>query len=764
MYLSDVFLIIQWLFIVFLLGTVFLPITFYFFDNLHDKGYIFSKALGILFLSYVVFLFGTVKILSFNSFTLYFVIWLGIILNLYFFKKTSFLKKAKGKLKIFILEEIIFILSFLFWSYIKAHQPEIHGIEKYMDFAFVNSILRANYFPPLDTWFTPLPINYYYFGHFITAILTKLSGLPSFFTYNLMLSTIFSLTFTGAFSIGINLFRSISNIETRNPKQYQMSKIQNSKNKNRFSHLIFKILNLFRAWDFGFRILLSGLLTAFLVTLAGNLQTIYSFFTQYKETPVPFWQLIFSPQTFPNSYWYPNATRFIPNTIHEFPAYALVLSDLHGHLLDTPFTLLGIALLLSLFLKLSCFKERISFKLLLPYLLIFGFLLSIMNMTNTWDGIIYLIFAGVVFGYLISQKNIFIWSSKKNKKLFKIFSWLFLMFFLVVSLTIISLPFSLNVKPFISGIGVLCAPKFLTDIGHFGPLLFEADHCQRSPLWQLYILYGAFYYFALSFIFFIYFNVIKVKKTDLFVLILVFTPIIFILIPEFVYLKDIYPAHYRANTMFKLAYQSFIFLSIASSYIIVKVFPILKHYIFNLSFKTVPAVLYIIFALMQFFLMSLYPYFAINSFYGSLKTYQGLNGISYLKNLYPTDFEAILWLNKNIKGQPVILESQGDSYSDHSRVSTNTGLPTVLGWTVHEWLWRGTYDIPAPRITDIQTLYETGDINKAKELIKKYKIELVFVGDLERQKYTKFNEDKFKNLGKIIYENGETRIYKISNF
>ena len=160
-------------------------------------------------------------------------------------------------------------------------------------------------------------------------------------------------------------------------------------------------------------------------------------------------------------------------------------------------------------------------------------------------------------------------------------------------------------------------------------------------------------------------------------------------------------------------------------------------------------------------LVSIYPYFAINSYYGDLKTYHGLDGLKYLKNLYPTDYEGILWINKNIKGQPVILEAQGDSYTDYARVSSNTGLPTVLGWTVHEWLWRGTYDIPAPRIPEVQKMYESEDLEETKNLLKKYEVSLVFFGNLEREKYTNLNEDKFKTLGKVIYENGETRIYSL---
>ena len=158
----------------------------------------------------------------------------------------------------------------------------------------------------------------------------------------------------------------------------------------------------------------------------------------------------------------------------------------------------------------------------------------------------------------------------------------------------------------------------------------------------------------------------------------------------------------------------------------------------------------------------LYPYFAINSYFGNLKTYHGLNGTNYLKPLYPNDYEAILWINKNIKEQPVILEAQGDSYETYyARVSANTGLPTVLGWTVHEWLWRGTYDIPSPRISEVEKMYESGDLEETETLLKKYDISFVFIGKLEKQKYLTLNEQKFKTLGKLIYQNGNTKIYKI---
>ncbi len=75
-----------------------------------------------------------------------------------------------------------------------------------MDFGFINSILRSDYFPPKDLWLTPETINYYYFGHLSGALLTKLSGIRQDVTFNLILSTIFGLTLAGSFSLGLSLY------------------------------------------------------------------------------------------------------------------------------------------------------------------------------------------------------------------------------------------------------------------------------------------------------------------------------------------------------------------------------------------------------------------------------------------------------------------------------------------------------------------------------------------------------------------------------
>jgi len=100
----------------------------------------------------------------------------------------------------------------------------------------------------------------------------------------------------------------------------------------------------------------------------------------------------------------------------------------------------------------------------------------------------------------------------------------------------------------------------------------------------------------------------------------------------------------------------------------------------------------------------------------------------------------------------VILEAQGDSYTDYERISAFTGLPTVAGWWVHQWLWRGSADVVGKRIPDIIEIYEGKDLEKTKNLLKKYHIKYIIVSQLERQKYPNLNEEKFSILGEKIFE------------
>lgn len=700
--------ILTWWSVFLIIGILFFPMTERLFAQFFDKGYIFSKLIGVILISYTSFVLGELHILPFHQYSLLLIIFGFFLINLFLLKKEDILD-IKKSLFIILFEELLFLLALTAWSFVRGFQPNINGLEKFMDYGFVNSILRSTYFPPKDMWMTPLYINYYYFGHLVTAVLTKLSLIPSNITFNLMIATIFAFTFTGSFSLGGNLYALFGHIKKKTTA-----------------------------------FLIAGLLSAWLVTFAGNLHTVYTFFTPYQnDNAVAPWQLTFSPQTFPNAYWYPNATRFIYHTIHEFPMYSFVVSDLHGHVLDIPFVLLTLATLLVFFLK----PLNLTNKSHILGVCLLGGLSAIMYMTNAWDGLIYLLISSTMILYKLYQQK-----QLTFKNGFALVAAVFLSFFVV------SLPFSLFFKPFASQIGINCAPDFLTRIGRVGPLLFEQGYCQYSPWWQLAILYGFFFFWFVSFTFLHFFKKTKSQNSvDIFITIISIFGFLLILAPEFVYLKDIYTTYFRANTMFKLCYQAFIILSLASAYSITRIY---TSFSLKQKIKIPFFLIFTFFSAILITLVSIYPYFAINAYYNNLQKFITLDGTKYLFATHNSDAKAISWINIHIQGQPVMVEAQGDSYTDYERISSNTGLPTIFGWTVHEWLWHGTYDIAPPRIEDVKNLYESQDMQLTKSIIKKYHVSYVYIGDMERKKY-RVDEQKFRDLGTIVYQEGTTTIYLI---
>ncbi|MDO9027568.1 MAG: DUF2298 domain-containing protein, partial [Candidatus Roizmanbacteria bacterium] len=309
---------LQWYFPLLIIGIIFTPLTKKVFKIFNfDFGYPFAKTLGIILLSYSVYVLGTVKILPFSRLSLIFILCLFAIINWVVFKKR---RKDVIKLPTIIIEEVLFLFSLFFWTFIRSQEPSIHGLEKFMDFGFINSILRADFFPPKDIWYASEPINYYYFGHLTGALLIKLTNIKASIGYNLILATIFAQGTTQVFSLVANII-----------KRYDQ----------KLGYL---------------KTIIFGLIGAYLVNLGGNLHTIYLFTKGYpNESPIPFWKILSGFN--PTAYWYPNATRLIPFTIHEFPSYSYVVADLHGHVFDIPFVLLTLAILFIIFTSSPSFAK-----------------------------------------------------------------------------------------------------------------------------------------------------------------------------------------------------------------------------------------------------------------------------------------------------------------------------------------------------------------------------------------------------------------------
>jgi uncharacterized membrane protein len=150
----------------------------------------------------------------------------------------------------------------------------------------------------------------------------------------------------------------------------------------------------------------------------------------------------------------------------------------------------------------------------------------------------------------------------------------------------------------------------------------------------------------------------------------------------------------------------------------------------------------------------------VNSWYGNIfdrSGYKGLDATAFMETTMPDDDQAIGWLNENVNGIQVVLEANGDSYTDYQRVSVMTGLVSPLGWRSHEWLWKGDSSLLDARALDIETIYTSFDEEEVLALIDKYHISYIYVGKLEQEKYETINHELLKKLGNVVFSSPVTQ-------
>ncbi len=237
-------------------------------------------------------------------------------------------------------------------------------------------------------------------------------------------------------------------------------------------------------------------------------------------------------------------------------------------------------------------------------------------------------------------------------------------------------------------------------------------------------------------------------KVRSFVLILLLIGIALTVFPEFFYLRDQFGN--RMNTIFKFYFQAWILWGIVASYASVELlskFKGIKNALFTITITVV-----IIAGLAYPVVMLAYK---TNNFKPAVFT---LDGNDYLARNNADDYAAIQWLGQQPLG--IVTEAVGGSYSEYGRVSTRSGMPTVLGWPGHEGQWRGGYTEVGSRESDIRTIYTSDDWILVSSLIERYQIRYIYVGNLENSLY-KTDTSLFKANLPMVYQNNGVSIFEV---
>ncbi len=432
--MSNIFAFFAWWLLTSVIGLAAWPLASKLFDRLPDKGYAFSKTLGLLVTGYLVWGLGSFGFLQLNPGGTVIAVLIMLAGSLYLLRgelpaKVAWLKEKQGYL---LAVELVFFLTFALWTYVRALNPEITATEKPMELAFINAILRSPTMPPQDPWLSGYAISYYYFGYIIVAMLTQFSGVGGAVGFNLALSLTFGLICVNAYGILYNLIAIT--------KQDTAAKV---------GRYLFPLL-------------------APLFIMLGNLGGPLEVMHQRGIGSDAFWTWTDIPnldqpaiqgqaQWEPARYlWWWQSSRVIHDTtltgersglspIDEFPMFSFVLGDLHPHVMTLPYALLAIGLALQLFLRKSDPEEdphrEINLttaldKDLIGRVLGYGLILGALSFLNTWDFPIYMfvVAAGATVGALINTG--WTWRTLLNG--------VFLGFLIVVVGVILYLPFYLT--------------------------------------------------------------------------------------------------------------------------------------------------------------------------------------------------------------------------------------------------------------------------------------------------------------------------------
>ncbi|MFQ6013924.1 MAG: DUF2298 domain-containing protein [Anaerolineae bacterium] len=764
----------SWWLIIEILGLVGLPIVLRLFRHLPDKGYAFAKPLGLLLTSYIFWLLVTFGFLFNTRPAIIFCMVLVALTSLYLLARDGTIALPRfwrEQRRSILATEVLFAIAFALWSFYRAFNPEITATEKPMDFAFLNAILQSRTFPPHDPWLSGFAISYYYFGYFMMAVLTKLSGIASSITYNLAIALLFALTVTGSFSLVYNL---VARANQGHPSVARTS----------FGPV---------GW---------GLLGSFFVAVMGNLEGSLEILHSHGFGSTDFWSWIgikdlttpyVSQSLLPtDNWWWWRASRVIPGTINEFPFFSFMLGDLHPHVMALPFTLLALGLALNV---LYGYKSQGSANEGLeghandeasgarwPEFLLLPLCVGGLAFMNSWDFPTYslILIAAFTLQRYLSYGGL-------RGAVVKEAVWFALR--LIGLGLLLYVPFYVGFKSQASGI----LPVLLghTRLHHYlifwGPFIFmvvsflayglwnrtRGDRLS-VPLWLLAALVGIAFivaFFALfklwvsvlltfliaSALVFFYQHLHFPDSSLLFALLLIAVGLLLTLGVEVAFIVDTFGT--RMNTVFKLYYQAWVLLAIGSAY---AVYHLSRGPLAGAtSWNRVGRYAWLLLFLVLILASSIYPLGAVYTRTNGFAGPPTLDGTAYMRNFRPADYAAIAWLKANAPGEAVIVEVPGPQYSEYARVSSQTGLATLLGWGGHELQWRGNYDEPGRREPDIETIYNSQDIERVSSLLKKYEVSYVYVGSLERAKYDPLSLAKFAQFMDVVYEQGDVTIYKV---
>jgi YYY domain-containing protein len=670
---------------------------------------------------------------------------------------------------------VVFTLIYLAAIIVRVVDPGItpHG-EKFLDFGLMVSLYRAPSLPLEDFWFSGKSVIYYYGGHFLASLLTRLTNTHPWYGFNLSIAGFYAMLAAGVYELA-------GAIAVGRRCRDNFTSTWSIKNNH---------IRLF-----------AGAMAVFFTVFASNLSmavrlfvrrlpaairddAVQAFASVHSELPV---YQVFKP--IPLDYQFKVAGRIMPKLYNPFPLFAIIRGDMRPYLLSIPFLIVVIGLCYAFYRAPVTAVRR-------QRALIFGaipIVAGFMAIVNTWGFVVVLGFMWLTLSFSPTHLR----SLLPERSPVDVDSLIRRLAINMTGNTLVRTIGALGIAAIVGIVGVVVAlPFFLGPISSApsSPLVTVAAEA-RSSLGALLLIHGAFlvvfvvYYLgrirsrwtsgaAIAGLLLFVASVMLVPRT--LASIMLFAPLLaigwyflatertgfegilivagfgLVLFAELVYVKE--GGMGRFNTVVKTYMPTWIFWATATGVVLPRLIRGSGEWSWSCR-QQIGSV----FVVLLIITTAAFGGIALGSHF----TEPGepnienptLDGMAAAERNIPGQVEAIQWLY-NHSGRPNMISAPAWRVYrwSASPAASLTGIPTVVGVS-HEAQYRGRRTFEK-RVRAVNTIYLGSDEQRAT-LLKRYNVRYIYVGPTERIRYGDIRPFSTLRGVSVAFQAGNVTIYEV---
>ena len=729
------------------------------FPGPRSRGLLLARPLALAIVAYVAWLLSWSDLASYS-------VWLvlGVALALLAVSATAlWLRRAdieaiRGRWRLIATGEALFLGVFALVALIRAQVPEAIGTEKPMDLMLLNAVRGADALPPPDPWLSNEPLSYYHLGHTAVDAVAQLAGVSTGVAFNLGLAAVAAMLAAAVFGLASDLVGSTS-------KRRATPWIAGG---------IAVVATLWLAPLEGATQIASAHGLANDLWVRAGVDGLPGTEETAGLVPTEFW-------------WWWRATRVIPGTITEFPAFSFVLGDLHAHVMVLPLTVAGIALAAQTYEG----GEPLTWRRWIAQpgrLVVASIVLAAITMTNAWDvatvGVLWAAAAFVavlrtgwtpwlapivvvrylappVIGALVlaypfldgidsPDASVALVEGASDPARFALF-WLPLA--LLPLLGVMLIRPRLRVAALSLALAAVSIVALAWLVAALSSETREAIAGRGSGWWVLSILALA----AVGAIGVIGQAEERRDRALSTVVALALAAVVIVLVTELVRVDEPLPG--RINTVFKLWYHAWLLLALAGAGALALAFDRGSFERFE-GLRGSAMALAVAAAGIVTFAVLLYAPLASFARAHENQT-PGLDAAAYLDGSSPDVAAAAEWVRGNLDAEEhVVLQGLVESYRGGNLISVHSGVPTLLQWPGHELTWRGESASLGERIAAIDRIYLEGATEEMLMLARRYGVTHLYLSEIERRAYGRDLDARFA-AWPAVFEAGAVRILQL---